>query len=212
MCCRILIADGHQIVRSALRSLFERQFGWKVCAEVQRGDQVLGAALASRPNIVVMEASPPDRSGIAAARSVKSALPQTEVMIFTTRASDEAVLEAVSAGVRGYILKSDSIDDLMDAMKNLEQHRPGYSPSVTELLLQIHSGVPLRNRIDQLTRRERQVAQLITDGVPNWGIAEAMDISVKTVESHRATLMRKAGVTTRIDLVKFAIRNHLVEA
>jgi DNA-binding NarL/FixJ family response regulator len=209
---RVLIADDHEIVRRGVRDVVEAQPGWEVCAEASNGSDVLQLALAQRPNIAVLDVSLPGLNGIAVTRQIRQAAPATEVLLFTMHDDDETISGGLAAGARGYLLKSDGDNQLVAAISALGAHRPYFSPAVSELLLDAAVHERKKARLESFTVRELEVAQLIAEGESNKKIARRLGISIKTVESHRAAAMRKAGVRTAAEFVRFAIKHNLIQA
>ncbi|WP_312145898.1 response regulator transcription factor [Brevundimonas sp.] len=209
---RVLIADDHEIVRRGVRDVVEGHLGWEVCAEANQGDQVLELAQELRPNIIVLDVSLPGLNGVAVTRQVRTLLPATEVLLFTMHDDDETISGGLAAGARGYILKSEGESQLVAAISALGAHRPYFSPAVSEMLLEAALHDRKKSRLESFTLRELEVAQLIAEGSSNKQIARQLEISIKTVESHRAAAMRKAGVRTAAEFVRFAIKHHLIQA
>jgi DNA-binding NarL/FixJ family response regulator len=209
---RILIADDHEIVRRGVRGIIEAQVGWEVCCEAADGDSVLDLALRYRPNVAVLDVSLPGLNGIAVTRQLRQACPDIEVLLFTMHDDNETVSGGLAAGARGYILKNDGDGQLVNAIAALENHRPYFSAVVSELLLDAAMNSRKKSRLESFTLRELEVAQLIAEGASNKCIARKLGISIKTVESHRAAAMRKAGVRTAAEFVRFAIRHNLIQA
>lgn len=209
---RILIADDHDIVRSGLRSLIEMQAGWQVAGEVADGKEAVKVALATKPDVAVLDYSLPLLNGVEVARQIRTRLPQTEVLMFTMHDSDEIIGESLSAGVHAYLLKSDARHYLIAAIAALAEHRPFFVGRLSEKLLATYlnkSGVVPKAT---LTSRERVVVQLIAEGHPNREIAKILNVSVKTVESQRASAMKKLNLATTAALVRYAVRSKLVES
>jgi DNA-binding NarL/FixJ family response regulator len=209
---RILVADDHEVVRRGLRRLLERP-GWQVCGEASDGDAVVAAAERHRPDLVILDVMMPGLGAIAAARVIRAQLPRTEVLVFTMHDADELVADAFASGARGYVLKTDPARQLLAAVEALEHHSPFVTPSLSDALVR----APRRRRLPRerpllLTTREREVVRLLAHGQPNRQVASALGISVKTVESHRANVMKKLELRSIVDLVRYAVRNRLVEA
>ncbi|MFZ4164461.1 response regulator [Brevundimonas sp. NPDC058933] len=209
---RVLIADDHEIVRRGVRDVVESHLGWEVCAEASQGDQVLELAKELRPHVIVLDVSLPGLNGVSVTRQVRTLLPATEVLLFTMHDDDETISGGLAAGARGYILKSEGERQLLAAISALGAHRPYFSPAVSEMLLDAALHDRKKSRLESFTLRELEVGQLIAEGGSNKQIARQLDISIKTVESHRAAAMRKAGVRTAAEFVRFAIKHHLIEA
>jgi DNA-binding NarL/FixJ family response regulator len=208
---RILIADDHEIVRKGVRDVIEGHPGWEVCAEAADGQQALELAFAEKPDIVVLDVSLPILNGIALTRRLRKEMPTVRVLLFTMHDDDETVSSGLAAGARGYVLKSDSGINLEAAISALVANRLYFSWPVSELLLDAAMNERKRSRLESFTIRELEVAQLIAEGNGNKQIARLLNISIKTVESHRAAAMRKAGSRTAAEFVRFAIKHNLIE-
>jgi DNA-binding NarL/FixJ family response regulator len=209
---RILVADDHDIVRRGLKELLEERPGWRVCAEAANGREAVELAITHRPHVAVLDLTMPELNGLDATRRIRQALPDTEVLIFTMHESEELVRTVLAAGARGYLLKSDAARQLVPAVETLAQHKPFFAGRISEVLLKgflkaERNAEPAQER---LTSREREVVQLLAEGNSNKEIARALDLSVKTVETHRAAIMRKLGLHSLADLVRYAIRNSII--
>jgi DNA-binding NarL/FixJ family response regulator len=207
---RILIADDHEVVREGLRAILEAQLNWEVVAEAADGSEAIIKAIETKPDIAVLDYSLPLINGIEATRQIRASLPNTEVLIFTMHDSEVLVQEMLRAGARGYLLKSDAKRYLIGAIESLATHKPFFTPQVSEALL--HSFLTRPSRaVSPLSNRERSVVQLIAEGHTNKQIAGVLNISLKTVESHRSAVMHKLDFHSSAALVRYAIRNKLVE-
>ena len=209
---RILIADDHEIVRKGVRDTIEDHPGWEVCAEAADGQEALNLALREKPDIAVLDVSLPIINGVALTRRLHKEAPNIRILLFTMHDDDETVSTGLAAGARGYVLKSDSESHLEAAISALGANRLYFSSPVSELLLDAALNERKRSRLETFTMRELEVAQLIAEGNANKQIARHLNISVKTVESHRAAAMRKAEVRTAAEFVRFAIKHNLIQA
>jgi DNA-binding NarL/FixJ family response regulator len=208
---RILIADDHEVVRSGLRAILEAHEGWEVVAEAEDGKDAVTKALGSKPDVAIIDYSLPVINGIEATRQIRARVPNVEILIFTMHDSDILVGELLEAGARAYLLKSDAKQYLVAAVESLVNHKPFFTGRVSEQLLKSYlAALPLKGE-GTLTPRERLVVQLISEGHSNKEIGTILNLSVKTIESHRATAMRKLNVTSTAAIVRYAIRNKLVE-
>lgn len=208
---RILIADDHEIVRKGVRDVIEAHPGWEVCGEAADGQVALDIALRERPDVAVLDVALPIMNGVALTRRLKQDCPSTRVLLFTMHDDDETVSGGLAAGARGYVLKTDSERYLEAAISALGANRPYFSSFVSELLLDAAINERKRSRLESFTIRELEVAQLIAEGNSNKQIARQLDISIKTVESHRSSAMRKAGARTAAEFVRFAIKHNLIQ-
>jgi DNA-binding NarL/FixJ family response regulator len=207
---RILIADDHDVVRSGLRTILSDQPGWEVVAEAEDGKRAVELATETQPNVAILDYQLPLINGVDATRQIRASQPQTEVLIFTMHESEPLIRELLEAGARGYLLKSDARRFLISAVEALARHQPFFTGRVSEALLAAYlaKGAPSG---DILTPRERGVVQHIAEGRTNKEAAQLLGINLKTVETHRAAAMRKIKANSSADLVRYAIRNKLVE-
>ena len=208
---RILIADDHDTVRSGLRAILEENRAWQVVAEAADGVEAIRMATEAKPDIAVLDYSLPFLNGIEVTRQIRARLPSTEVLIFTMHDNETVIKGLLEAGARGYVLKSDANLHLVEAIKSLAVHRSFFTANVTQALLDSFLTKPSREA-SVLTNRERMIVQLIAEGYSNKSIALLLTISLKTVETHRARVMRKLNLSSSATLVRYAIRNKLVEA
>jgi len=208
---RILIADDHEIVRSGLRRILEAQANWEVVAEASDGKDAISKAAETKPDVAVLDYAMPLINGVEATRQIRARLPKTEVLIFTMHDNETLIQELLGAGARGYVLKSDAKRQLLGAIESLALHKPFFTAKVSDSLLESFLARSAREG-STLSNRERGVVQLIAEGHTNKEIANILNISLKTVETHRATVMRKLNLSSAAGLVRYAIRNSLVEA
>lgn len=210
---RILIADDHDIVRRGVRAVIEARPEWEVVAEASDGREAFDLALQTRPDICVLDFSLPGMNGLSLTRAVKRELPSTEILIFTMHDGESVVRDLLTAGVRAYVLKTDADRHLASAVEALSHHKPYFSGDIAETIL--HRFIDPDSGGDYpaiLTDREREVVQLIAEGKINKEVSRILDISIKTVESHRASAMQKLKLKTAADLVRYAIRNNIASA
>jgi DNA-binding NarL/FixJ family response regulator len=214
---RILLADDHQMIREGLRQLLEAHVDWQVCAEASTGREAVELALKLRPQIVVLDLAMPELNGLEATRQIKKAMPNTEVLIFTVHEAEELTRDVLAAGARAYLLKSDASRQIVAAIEALSEHKPYFTWKVSKTMLEAYLK---HGQIDKdkatgfsrLTAREREVVQLLAEGRSNKAVSALLGISVKTVETHRAAVMKKLGVTSIAELVRYAIRNSVIDA
>lgn len=211
---RIVVVDDHAVVRRGVRALLESRADWKVVADATTGREALDAVKRHRPEIVVMDISLPELNGLDATRQIIQESPQTEVLVLTMHHSEELAREVLKAGARGYVLKSDADESLIAAVDALRQHKPFLTSGVTEFMLDgflRDMSVPDLSTRDPVTPREREIIQLLTEGLSNKEAAARLGISVKTIEAHRANIMRKLRLRSVADLVRYAIRNKIAQ-
>jgi DNA-binding NarL/FixJ family response regulator len=214
---QILIADDHELVRKGLRAVLENHPGWDVCGEAVNGRQAVELATRLVPDVVVLDVSMPELNGLEAARQIRKAVPKAEVLILTVHESEQLVGEVIAAGARGYILKADTSRLLVAAVEALAQHKPFFTGTASEVVLGgfLRPGEPARTESrnpPRLTAREREIVQLLAEGRTNKEVAVTLGVSIKTVDAHRANIMNKLHLRSVADLVRYAIRNKIIEA
>ena len=208
---RILIADDHDVVRSGVRAILEAQAGWEVVGEAENGKDAVDQALATRPDVVVLDYALPVLNGIEATRQIRGRVPGAEVLIFTMHDTATLVREVLEAGAKGFLLKSDARKFLIAAVECLAAHKPFFTGKVSETLLETYLAKGTATD-SVLTSREKSVVQLIAEGRTNKEMADILSIGLKTVETHRATAMRKLNLDTTAALIRYAIRNKIIES
>ncbi len=215
---RILVADDHDILRRGLKQLLTSHAGWQVCAEARTGREAVSLAEEHKPDIVVIDISMPDLNGLEAARRIRKALPKTGIIILSLHFSDQLVKDIVEAGARAYVMKADADRDLVNAVEALSNHRTFFTARAAEMLLNDFSDrvssplQPPASPRSRLTSREREIVQLLAEGKSSKEVASVLGISVKTAETHRANIMRKLQVHSVSELVRYAIKNSIIEA
>jgi len=214
---RVLIADDHEVVRRGIRALLETEPGWTVCGEAANGREAIDLAVSAAPDVAILDVSMPELNGFEAARQIRKAVPHCEVLILTMHESEQVLREALAAGARGYVLKSDAGRTLVAAVDALRRHKPFLTAVAADIVLADYlrredpagpSEVPHL----QLTPREREVVQLLAEGKSTKGVARTLGISAKTADTHRTNVMRKLHLHSQADLVRYAIRNNLIQA
>ena len=208
---RILIADNHEVVRSGLRSIIECHPCWTVVGEAADGKEAVIKTLRTKPDIAIIDYSLPLVSGIEVTRQIRERLPKTEILVFTIYESESLVCELLKAGARGYLLKSDGKRHVLEAIETLIAHKPFFTANVSKTLLEAFLSKSAEGQTI-LTPRERQVVELVTEGHTNRQIASLLNLSLKTIETHRAATMRKLNLSSSAALVRYAIRNKIILA
>ena len=212
---RILIADDHEVLRRGLRELLELRSDWHVTGEASNGREAVRLALKTTPDIVLLDLFMPDMNGLEATRAIKKELPNTEVLIFTISRSEELVSEVLAAGARGYLLKTETTRTVVAAIESLAGHHPFFSPHISKKLLanyvKAHAATATAPNAVGLTAREREILQLLAEGHTNKTVSALLRISMKTVETHRATIMRKIEAQSIADLIRYAVRAKVIE-
>lgn len=208
---RIIIADDHDIVRRGLRTLLETRPNFDVVGEAATGRDAIALAREARPDIAILDYSLPELNGRDLTIELKRQFPRIEILIYTMHDREDLVTEVLQAGARAFVLKTETEKHLIAAIEALAINRPYFSGTISETLLQQFLRTKLTSELSTLSHREREVVQLIAEGKINKQVANLLSISVKTVETHRATAMQKLKLRTTADLVRYAVRNHIVE-
>jgi len=213
---KVLIADDHQVMRRGVRAVVELLPGWEVCGEASTGREAVEMVERLQPQIVVMDVTMPELNGLEATRQIKKIAPTTEILMFTGLETEELIRQVFEAGARSYILKTDGREQLEAALRSLAAHKPYFTTQVGEILFaKFLHGKPRAEEEPtegRLTDREREIVQLLAEGASNKEVADSLGISVKTVETHRAAIMKKLKFKSFSDLVRYAIRNHIISA
>src|ERR1700758_2373934 len=213
---RILIADDHDLMRRGIKGMLQSHPGWEICGEAHTGREAVTKAQELKPDIAILDISMPDLNGVDAARRIRKESPNSEILVLSMHYSDQLIREIVDAGVRGYIVKSDSDRDLIIAVETLAKHKPFFTPRATEVILGNFNVSSPREEIpelirERLTSREREIVQLLAEGKSSKEVASSLCISVKTAETHRANIMRKLDLHSVSELVRYAVRNQIIE-
>jgi DNA-binding NarL/FixJ family response regulator len=201
---RIFLADNHVLIRGGLRTLLRARSDFFICGEADNGVEAVSLAIQAKPDVVIMNVYMPGINGIEVTRQIRKALPNTEVLIFTAESNEDIMRECLRAGAGGYLLKSASDEQIIEAIETLAQHRGYYSGSVAEKLLRTG------NDGSNLTAREREILRLIAQGRRSREIAQLLGVSLRTVETHRAAGMRKLHLHSVAEVVRYAIREQLI--
>jgi DNA-binding NarL/FixJ family response regulator len=209
---RILVADDHHVVRTGLRALLESKSGWQVCAEAANGREAVEKARELKPDVAVLDIGMPLLNGVEATRQIRKLSPKTEILILTMHDSDLLVQEVLAAGALGYILKDDADRNLIAAVDSLRRHKPFLSSRVSEAALSAGAPEGERPSRSRLTPRQREILQLLAEGKSNKEVAAALGISVKTAETHRANIMLKLNFHSITELVRYAVRNKIIQS
>jgi DNA-binding NarL/FixJ family response regulator len=213
---RILLADDHEVVRRGLCTLLQSHEGWEICGEAKDGREVVEKAKQLKPDVVVLDVGMPNLNGLAATRQLVQQDRRCKVIVLTITDSDQVIREALDAGARGFVLKSDAARDLVSAVEALQHDRMFFTPRVNDLVLagflekgrNSSSAVP---SLPKLTPREREVIQLLAEGKSSKEVACVLNLSTKTAETHRSNIMRKLGFHSIRDLVVYAVKNNIIQ-
>jgi DNA-binding NarL/FixJ family response regulator len=211
---RILVVDDHQLVRrGVVAAIRDACPDWEICGEASSGRAAVEAADRLKPDVIVMDISMPEMNGLDATRQILKANPQAQVLILSMHESEQLIREVLDCGARGYILKSDSGTDLMNALESLRHGKVFFNSKISEVLLQRYLDGPAGGKAtpaSAVSPREREIIQLVAEGQSNKEMASTLGISVKTVETHRARIMSKLDLHSIGDLVRYALRNSII--
>jgi DNA-binding NarL/FixJ family response regulator len=214
---RILIADDHEVVRRGLCTLLQSHEGWEVCGEAKDGRETVEKAKQVKPDVVILDVGMPNLNGLAATRQLLQQNPQQKVIVLTITDSDQVIREALDAGARGFVLKSDAARDLISAVEALQANRMFFTPRVNDMKLAgfLDKGQNGSNgdssKSPTLTPREREVIQLLAEGKSSKEVACLLSLSTKTAETHRSNIMRKLDIHSIRDLVVYAVKNEIIQ-
>jgi len=209
MALRILLAEDEQIVRQGVRALLE-QAGFEVVAEASDGREAIRLAERLHPDVAILDLAMPNMNGASAARELARVAPGTRTVVLTAHRGDEQVLAALQAGIKGYVLKTEAMADLVRALHEVARGHTYLSPGISGTV--VEAGLGKRDRPgDPLTPREKEVLQLIAEGKTTKEVAQILGVSVKTAEFHRSRLMQKLEIHETASLVRYAIRKGIVQ-
>jgi DNA-binding NarL/FixJ family response regulator len=212
MSVRILVADDHPVVRTGLRALLESRSGWQVCAEAANGREAVEKARQLTPDVAVLDIGMPLLNGVEATRQIRKLSPKTEILILTMHDAELLVQEVLEAGALGYILKDDADRNLIAAVDALRRHKPFLSSRVSKAALPAGGTEGDRSSRSRLTPRQREILQLLAEGKSNKEVAAVLGITVKTAETHRANIMLKLNFHSITELVRYAVRNKIIQS
>jgi DNA-binding NarL/FixJ family response regulator len=209
---RILVADDHEIVRRGLRSLLETRPGWEVCGEAADGWEAVSKAAELHPDVVALDVGMPNLNGLDAARQILRHDPGQKILFLTIYESDHLARSVATVGAKGLILKSDAGKDLINAIDSLQRNSTFFNSRMAQALGSDLRGNHRNQEKDVLTRRERQVVQLLAEGKSTKEAAAILGLRVKTAETHRSNIMSKLRLHSVSELVLYAVRNNIVQA
>jgi DNA-binding NarL/FixJ family response regulator len=214
---RILIADDHEVIRRGLASLLQSHEGWEVCGEAKDGRQAVEMARQLKPDVVILDIGMPILNGLAATRQLAQQNPQQKTIVLTITDSDQVIREALDAGARGFVLKSDAARDLVSAVEAVRDNRMFFTSRVNDMVLAgfLDKGINTSRheapRLPKLTPREFEVIQLLAEGKSSKEVACLLNLSTKTAETHRSNIMRKLDIHSIRDLVVYAVKNDIIQ-
>jgi len=214
---RLLVADDHEIVRKGLRSILEQQPGWQVAGEAKDGRETVAKAKELKPDVIVVDISMPSLNGLEATRQMLKEDAKTKVLILTMHDTDPLIREVLDAGARGYVLKSDASRDLVTAVEAVRRNKTFFTARVAQMVLEGYldkktRATPSENPQTRLTPRQREIVQLLAEGKSSKEVAVVLGLSVKTAETHRANIMRRLECHSVSELVRYAVRNDIIQA
>ncbi|HME05513.1 MAG TPA: response regulator transcription factor [Bryobacteraceae bacterium] len=211
---RILLADDHNIMRDGLRLLLERQSDFEIVGEASDGRQAIALAQELRPDIAIMDIAMPDMNGMEATRRIVESCPRTGVIILSMHYDESYVIRSLKAGARGYLLKDSVRADLISAIRAVMQAKTYFSPKISQILqedyMQELEQKEQDDSYDLLTDREREVLQLIAEGLANKEIANKLNLSVYTVDTHRSHILRKLNLHSVPEVILYAVRKNII--
>jgi DNA-binding NarL/FixJ family response regulator len=208
---RLLVADDHEVVRNGVRSLLEAQPGWQVMAEASNGREAVEQANRLKPDVAVLDIGMPSLNGLEAARQILRNDPHIKIVILTMHESENLIREVLKVGARGYVSKADAIRDLVTAVKAVRRGLTFFTAKVGEVMLEGYLGKTGATD-SRLTPRQREIIQLLAEGQSSKEIAVTLGLSVKTAETHRANIMRRLNCHSISEIVRYAVRNNIIEA
>ncbi|OPY12205.1 MAG: Oxygen regulatory protein NreC [Syntrophus sp. PtaB.Bin001] len=213
MAITVILADDHKIIRDGLRTLIESQSGMQVIAEAENGRETIKLAKELQPNVVIMDISMPDLNGIDATREIVNSIPGVKVIALSMHSDRRFVTGMLSSGASGYLLKDCAFEELAKAIKTVVANHTYLSPMISDIVVKSYinkSSEATAESAPSLTAREREMLQLMAEGMTAKEIASHLFVSVKTVETHRRNIAQKLNITRAAELIKYAIREGLV--
>jgi DNA-binding NarL/FixJ family response regulator len=211
---RIVLADDHTVVRNGLRLLLESEPSFKVVGDAENGREAVALAEEHRPDVVVMDVAMPILNGIEAARQICAKMPSIAVVFLSMHSDESYVLKALKVGVRAYLLKDSAGYDLINAVKAVSQGKAFFSPAISKMLVEDYVRQMQEQKVEDtyelLTTREREVLQLLGEGRSNKEVANILQLSLHTVETHRGNILQKLNLHTAAELILYAIRKGVV--
>jgi DNA-binding NarL/FixJ family response regulator len=213
----VLVADDHEVVREGTRALIAREANFEVCGMARDGREAVEMATKLQPDIVVLDVTMPELDGVEVVRQIRRHSRNTRILIFSGLQSEEVIAELFQAGIKSYIRKGDPAENLVAALHSLAEDKPFFTPGISDLLFSrfLHGDSTTTKTAaaeETLSSREREILRLVAQGGSNKSVAAALGVSTRTVETHRAAIMRKLHAASTAELVRYAIRNGIIEA
>jgi len=211
---RILLADDHTVVRKGLRLLLESQPDFQVIADAANGRETVALAERHTPDVVVMDVAMPELNGIEAARQISAKLPHTAIVFLSMHSDEGYVLKALKSGARAYLLKDSAENDLINAVKAVREGKAFFSPAISKMLIEDYMRQMRQRAVedsyDLLTTREREILQLFAEGKNNKDVANMLNLSLYTVETHRSNIFQKLNLHSTAELILYAVRKGVI--
>jgi two-component system response regulator NreC len=211
---RILLADDHTVVRKGLRLLLESQPDFQVIADAANGRETVALAERHTPDVVVMDVAMPELNGIEAARQISAKLPHTAIVFLSMHSDEGYVLKALKSGARAYLLKDSAENDLINAVKAVREGKAFFSPAISKMLIEDYMRQMRQRAVedsyDLLTTREREILQLFAEGKNNKDVANMLNLSLYTVETHRSNILKKLNLHSTAELILYAVRKGVI--
>ena len=213
---RILLADDHDLTRAGLRYLLEKQTDWSVCGEAPNGRIAVELAEQLRPDIAILDMSMPELNGVEATRQILKQSPRTKILIYTMHETERIITDVLDAGACGVVLKSDAGENMVLAVESIAKGRRFFTSHVAETVVEAYQSkkagaAPAPNGQTVLTPREREVFQLLAEGKSNKEVADRLSISTRTAEGHRAEIMKRLKLGSLAELIRYAVRNSIIQ-
>jgi DNA-binding NarL/FixJ family response regulator len=213
---RILLADDHDLTRAGLRYLLEKQNDWNICGEASNGRIAVEMAEKLRPDLAILDMSMPELNGLEVTRHILKKQPYAKILIYTMHETERIIIDALEAGAHGIVLKSDAGENMVAAVESIAKGRRFFTSRVAETVVEAYFSKKSSREADShghvvLTSREREVVQLLAEGKSNKEVADHLGISARTAEGHRSEIMRKLRFESLAELIRYAIRNEIVQ-
>jgi two-component system, NarL family, response regulator NreC len=211
---RILLADDHTVIRKGLRLLLESQPDFKVIGEAANGRETVAQAELHQPDVVVLDVAMPTLNGIEAARQISAKLPQTAIVFLSMHSDESYVLKALKSGAKAYLLKDSAEYDLINAIRAVNEGKAFFSPAISKMLVEEYMRQMQEREVEDsyelLTTREREVLQLLAEGKTNKEVAQVLNLSLYTVETHRGNILQKLNLHSGAELILYAVRKGVI--
>lgn len=212
----IILTDDHQIVRDGIKAMLSDADGIRIIAQAGSGSELFDLLRSNKADVIVLDIELPDMSGIDICRRIAADYPETGILILSMYTGEEFIFKAISAGAKGYLPKNTNREELVMAIRAVAENQEYFSPVISEIMLKSYIQKAKSKNTDtrdltELSRREIEILRMLAEGYPNTEIADKLFISIRTVESHKSHIMQKLEIHTNVELVKFAIRNKLIE-